>query len=94
MQQAVFLGAAPSFFRADNGDVFDSTKIFLGMPLSQESAIGLAGSEFKIGKSADFERITAGLKPMHPCLVELEIQTNGRKQVLTLKDIKPTPPKQ
>lgn len=94
MQQAIFLGAAPSFFRADNGDVFDSTKIFLAMPLSQEGAIGLAGSEFKIGKSTDFDRIVTGLKPLQPCLVELEIQTNGRKQVLALKEIKPVMPKQ
>lgn len=91
MKQMIFLGAKPSYFRADDGTVYDNTKVYLAAPLAGDTEVlGYTGIELKYGTSADFNRLR-DLKPMHPVLVDIDIETTGRKVVQVLRDIKPAP---
>lgn len=89
MTQMIFMGAKPSYFRADDGRIYDSCKVYLAATIAGEKATGYSGIELNYGLSADYDRIAATFKPMQPVTVDIEIQTTGKRITQVLKNMQP-----
>ena len=89
MTQMIFMGAKPSYFRSEDGRVYDSCKVYLAATVAGEKAIGYNGIELNYGVSADYDRIAATFKPMTQVMVDIEIQTTGKRITHVLKNMQP-----
>lgn len=88
-QNAILLGAKRSQGVMDNGNAYDSTKIYVQMPMkSGADTAGFSASEFNWGDSTNFAKVK-DLK--FPCQIDLtlEPQTNGKTVSLVVIDVKP-----
>lgn len=76
----------------DNGQAFDSTKVFVETELdaSKETAMGTACAEYGLGKAEEYQKYKhlAGSLPFM-ALAEMEIVTNGKTQKTIVHSLKP-----
>lgn len=74
----------------DNGQAFDSTKVFTEAPLdeSKGNAKGFAVGEFTLGTSAEFEKYKHLPFPFDG-EAEFEIVSNGKTQKTLMHSLKP-----
>lgn len=82
----------------DNGQAFDSTKVFVETELdtSKDTAMGTAVAEYGLGKAEEYQKYKhlAGSLPFMAD-AEMEIVTNGKTQktiVLSLRPVEGTKP--
>lgn len=79
--KVVGIKAGKGTFKTDDGQVvnYDSTKVFLEMPLRGENTRGKATQELKVGKASLYETLRLD-KIELPFLAEIEVQktTNGK----------------
>jgi hypothetical protein len=76
----------------DNGQAFDSTKVFVETELdsSKDTAMGTAVAEYGLGKAEEYQKYKhlAGSLPFM-ALAEMEIVTNGKTQKTIVHSLKP-----
>lgn len=87
--QMKIVGAKYSKGTLDNGQVYDSTTLFVEVPLddSKGSACGICTSEFRWGTSENYRLIEAQKLPL-VVNATLEIVTSGKIQKTQLVGIK------
>lgn len=88
-QTAIMLGAKRSKGVLDNGESYDSTKVYIQTPMQKtDDTAGFAVSEFNWGTSDNFSKIK-DLK--YPCEVSLSIDfvTNGKTNKMIVSELKP-----
>lgn len=96
IQQMIILGAKRSKGSLDNGNTYNSTKIYAQTAMEQKDGqVGYSASEFNWGDSSNFEKI-AHLKFPFPANVDLEFSTNGKTTKFVVLDVQPiqTPTKE
>lgn len=76
----------------DNGQSFDSTKVFVETELdaSKDTAMGTACAEYGLGKAEEYQKykhLSSSLPFM--ALAEMEIVTNGKTQKTIIHSLKP-----
>ncbi|MCY0915292.1 hypothetical protein [Massilia antarctica] len=76
----------------DNGQAFDSTKVFVETELdaSKDTAMGTACAEYGLGKADEYQKYKhlAGAFPFM-AIAEMEIVTNGKTQKTVIHSLKP-----
>ncbi len=76
----------------DNGQSFDSTKVFVETELdaSKDTAMGTACAEYGLGKAEEYQKYKhlAGSLPFL-ATAEMEIVTNGKTQKTIIHSLKP-----
>lgn len=76
----------------DNGQSFDSTKVFVETDLdaSKDTAFGSATAEYALGKAEEFQKYKhlAGSGPFM-AVAEMEIVTNGKTQKTVIHSLRP-----
>jgi hypothetical protein len=76
----------------DNGQAFDSTKVFVETELdaSKDSAMGSACIEYGLGKAEEYQKYKhlADALPFM-AVAEMEIVTNGKTQKTVIHSLKP-----
>lgn len=76
----------------DNGQAFDSTKVFVETDLdsSKGTAMGTATAEYNLGKAEEYQKY-AHLADSLPFMAaaEMEIVTNGKTQKTVIHSLKP-----
>lgn len=76
----------------DNGQAFDSTKVFVETELdaSKDTAMGTACAEYSLGKAEEYQKYKhlAGAFPFM-ANAEMEIVTNGKTQKTIIHSLKP-----
>jgi hypothetical protein len=76
----------------DNGQAFDSTKVFVETELdaSKDTAMGTACAEYGLGKAEEFQKYKH-LADAFPfmAIAEMEIVTNGKTQKTVIHSLKP-----
>lgn len=76
----------------DNGQAFDSTKVFVETELdaSKDTAMGTACAEYGLGKADEYQKYKhlAGSFPFM-AVAEMEIVTNGKTQKTIIHSLKP-----
>jgi hypothetical protein len=76
----------------DNGQSFDSTKVFVETELdaSKDTAMGTACAEYNLGKAEEYQKYKhlAGLFPFM-AVADMEIVTNGKTQKTIIHALKP-----
>ncbi|OFA02623.1 hypothetical protein [Duganella sp. HH101] len=76
----------------DNGQAFDSTKVFVETELdtSKDTAMGTATAEYGLGKAEEYQKYKhlAGSLPFM-ALAEIEIVTNGKTQKTVIHSLRP-----
>ncbi len=76
----------------DNGQAFDSTKVFVETELdaSKDTAMGTACAEYGLGKAEEFQKYKH-LADAFPfmAVAEMEIVTNGKTQKTIIHSLKP-----
>lgn len=76
----------------DNGQSFDSTKVFVETELdgSKDAAMGTACAEYGMGKADEFQKYKhlSGSLPFM-AVAEMEIVTNGKTQKTVIHSLKP-----
>lgn len=79
----------------DNGQAFDSTKVFVETDLdaSKDTAFGTATAEYGLGKAEEYQKYKhlAGSGPFM-ALAEMEIVTNGKTQKTVIHSLRPVEP--
>lgn len=89
IQQMIVLGAKRSKGSLDNGNTYNSTKIYTQTQMEQKDGqVGFASAEFVWGDSTNFEKI-AHLKFPFPANVDIETSTNGKTLKLIVLDVQP-----
>lgn len=90
VSQVKVLGMKSSKGAMDNGQTFDSTKVYTEAPLddSKGTAKGFAVGEFTLGTSAEFEKYKHLPFPFEAD-AEFEIVTNGKTQKTLMHALKP-----
>lgn len=86
---AVITGAK-SYNNAVDGVQHNFTKIFVMTDLSNESGVGSATVEYKWGTSENIKKIQDATFPIQ-AKVDMEIVTNGNKQMTVVHDVKIVP---
>lgn len=88
-QTVTLLGAKRSKGTLDNGQSYDSTKIYTqtAMQASSDTA-GYAASEYNWGDSTNFNKISGLHFPVQADLV-LELVTNGKTTKMVVIDVQP-----
>lgn len=76
----------------DNGQSFDSTKVFVETELdtSKDTAMGTAVAEYGLGKAEEYQKykhLAAALPFL--AVAEMEIVTNGKTQKTIVHSLKP-----
>lgn len=76
----------------DNGQAFDSTKVYTETPLdeSKGTAKGFAVGEFTLGLASEFDKYKHLPFPFD-AVAEFEITTNGKTQKTVMNSLKPMP---
>lgn len=84
------LGMKASKGTMDNGQAFDSTKVYTETPLdeSKGTAKGFAVGEFTLGASDEFEKFKHLPFPFD-ATAEIEIVTNGKTQRTVMHSLTP-----
>lgn len=76
----------------DNGQTFDSTKVFVETELdaSKDTAMGTACAEYNLGKAEEYQKYKhlAGTFPFM-AVADMEIVTNGKTQKTIIHALKP-----
>jgi hypothetical protein len=76
----------------DNGQAFDSTKVFVETDLdsSKDTAFGTATAEYGLGKADEYQKYKhlAGAGPFM-AVAEMEIVTNGKTQKTVIHSLRP-----
>lgn len=76
----------------DNGQAFDSTKVFVETELdsSKDTAMGTACAEYGLGKAEEYQKYKH-LADAFPfmAVAEMEIVTNGKTQKTVIHSLKP-----
>lgn len=76
----------------DNGQSYDSTKVFVETELdsSKDTAMGAACAEYGLGKADEYQKYKhlAGSFPFM-AIAEMEIVTNGKTQKTVIHSLKP-----
>lgn len=76
----------------DNGQAFDSTKVFVETDLdsSKDTAFGTATAEYGLGKADEYQKYKhlAGAGPFM-AVAEMEIVTNGKTQKTVIHTLRP-----
>lgn len=76
----------------DNGQAFDSTKVFVETDLdsSKGTAFGTATAEYGLGKADEYQKYKhlAGSGPFM-AVAEMEIVTNGKTQKTVIHSLRP-----
>lgn len=76
----------------DNGQSFDSTKVFVETDLdaSKDTAFGTATAEYGLGKAEEYQKYKhlAGAGPFM-AVAEMEIVTNGKTQKTVIHSLRP-----
>lgn len=76
----------------DNGQAFDSTKVFVETELdsSKDTAMGTACAEYGLGKAEEYQKYKhlAGSFPFM-AVAEMEIVTNGKTQKTIVHSLRP-----
>jgi len=76
----------------DNGQAFDSTKVFVETELdaSKDTAMGTACAEYSLGKADEYQKYKH-LSDAFPfmAIAEMEIVTNGKTQKTIIHGLKP-----
>lgn len=76
----------------DNGQAFDSTKVFVETDLdsSKGTAMGTATAEYTLGKAEEYQKY-AHLSDALPFMAaaDMEIVTNGKTQKTVIHSLKP-----
>jgi hypothetical protein len=76
----------------DNGQAFDSTKVFVETDLdaSKDAAFGTATAEYGLGKAEEYQKYKhlAGSGPFM-AVAEMEIVTNGKTQKTVIHSLRP-----
>lgn len=76
----------------DNGQAFDSTKVFVETELdaSKDTAMGTACAEYGLGKAEEFQKYKH-LADSFPfmAVAEMEIVTNGKTQKTVIHSLRP-----
>lgn len=76
----------------DNGQSFDSTKVFVEMPLdsTRDNAMGAATTEYALGKAEEYQKYTH-LASSFPFMAnaDMEIVTNGKTQKTVIHSLTP-----
>lgn len=76
----------------ENGQAFDSTKVFVETDLdaSKDTAFGTATAEYGLGKADEYQKYKhlAGSGPFM-AVVEMEIVTNGKTQKTVIHSLRP-----
>lgn len=90
--QVIVTGMKANKGKMDNGQEYDSTKVFVQTDLdaSRGTAAGFASSEYTFGKSDAFERFKAHAFPF-TAVATFEMVTTGKMQKMQLLDIVPAP---
>ncbi len=84
------LGMKASKGTMDNGQAFDSTKVYTQTPLdeSKGTAKGFAVGEFTLGVADEFQKYKHLPFPFD-AVAEFEIVTNGKTQKTVMNSLKP-----
>lgn len=76
----------------DNGQAFDSTKVFVETELdtSKDTAMGTATAEYGLGKAEEYQKYKhlSGALPFM-AIAEIEIVTNGKTQKTVIHSLRP-----
>lgn len=76
----------------ENGQAFDSTKVFVETDLdaSKDTAFGTATAEYGLGKADEYQKYKhlAGSGPFM-AVAEMEIVTNGKTQKTVIHSLRP-----
>ena len=76
----------------ENGQAFDSTKVFVETELdaSKDTAFGTATAEYGLGKADEYQKYKhlAGSGPFM-AVAEMEIVTNGKTQKTVIHSLRP-----
>src|SRR5579875_2411166 len=76
----------------ENGQAFDSTKVFVETDLdaSKDTAFGTATAEYGLGKADEYQKYKhlAGSGPFM-AIAEMEIVTNGKTQKTVIHSLRP-----
>lgn len=76
----------------DNGQSFDSTKVFVETELdsSKDTAMGTACAEYGLGKAEEYQKYKhlAGSFPFM-AIADMEIVTNGKTQKTVIHSLRP-----
>lgn len=89
MTQVTLLGAKRSKGVLDDGTSYDSTKLYLQMPMQKsDDTVGFAGVELNWGDSDNFPIIK---NLSFPCEVDvtIELVTNGKTSKSVVTDLQP-----
>ena len=84
------LGMKASKGQLENGNKYDSTKVYVETPLDETkgTAKGFASAEYNMGDSSEFEKFKHLPFPLE-CVATLELVTTGKVQSTRLVSIKP-----
>lgn len=88
-QTAILFGAKRSKGVLDNGNAFDSTKVYIQVPMNDsDDTAGFGVTEYTWGDSTNFYKIK---DLQYPVQVELSLDlvTNGKTSKLVVTDVKP-----
>lgn len=87
-QKTIVLGAKRSKGTLDNGKAYDSTKLYVQLPMkTSPDTVGYSTDEYLWGDSTNFDKISH-LKFPAELDIDFELQTNGKSSYLALLDVK------
>lgn len=89
--EIIVVGMKASKGQLDNGQKFDSTKVFCLTDLDSrgdKKAKGQAVAEYNIGDSAEFDKYEHNTFPFK-AVATMEIITNGKSQQVVVTELKP-----
>ncbi len=88
-QEMIILGAKRSQGVLENGNRYDSTKIYVQTPMKNTGdQVGFATVEYNWGDSNNFYKLRDLPFPLK-ATVELELVTNGKTSQMIVVDVKP-----
>lgn len=90
MQQSIILGVKRSKGTLDNGNAYDSTKLYVQTAMKEsDNQMGYSVSELKWGDSTNFDKFK-GIQFPTPAQITYELVTNGdtKSSDLIITDVK------
>ena len=88
MAEMIILGVKRSVGTLDNGRAYNSTKIYVQLPMKESpDQLGFASGEYNWGDAINFDKFI-GVKFPIKADVDLDVVTNGKSSQVVVSDVK------